>query len=159
MSELLLSLWYFFRWVWSNNKVVKHPASIYLFKVKNKILRKKCEECSKLTIKAPEWRQKPRSGDFTFNFNDILHLFSKLFYFWFWTCICFLCIIRFRQDYWTKHFWKIDNVFVVQNIVATISANIYFFKVNNRNTRKKCEICSKLTTKTASMMSLWCLDC
>ena len=24
-------------------------------------------------------------------------------------------------------------------------ANIYLFKVNNRNTRKRCEICSKLT--------------
>ena len=24
-------------------------------------------------------------------------------------------------------------------------ANIYLFKVNNRNTRKGCEICSKLT--------------
>ena len=27
-------------------------------------------------------------------------------------------------------------------------ANIYLFKVNNRNTRKRCEISSKLTTKT-----------
>ena len=27
-------------------------------------------------------------------------------------------------------------------------ANIYLFKVSNRNTRKKCEICSKLTIKT-----------
>ena len=27
-------------------------------------------------------------------------------------------------------------------------ANSYLFKVNNRNTRKRCEICSKLTTKT-----------
>ena len=25
----------------------------------------------------------------------------------------------------------------------------YLFKVSNRNTRKKCEICTKLTTKTA----------
>ena len=29
-----------------------------------------------------------------------------------------------------------------------IPANIYLFKVNNRNTRKKCKICSKLTMKT-----------
>ena len=28
-----------------------------------------------------------------------------------------------------------------------ISANIYLFKVNDRNTIKKCEICSKLTIK------------
>ena len=27
-------------------------------------------------------------------------------------------------------------------------ANIYLFKVNNRNTRKRCEMCSKLKTKT-----------
>ena len=25
--------------------------------------------------------------------------------------------------------------------------NIYLFKVNNRNTKKRCEICSKLTIK------------
>ena len=28
-------------------------------------------------------------------------------------------------------------------------ANIYLFKVNNRNTRKRCKICSKLTIKTS----------
>ena len=28
------------------------------------------------------------------------------------------------------------------------SANIYLFKVNNRNTRKRYEICSKLAIKT-----------
>ena len=27
------------------------------------------------------------------------------------------------------------------------SADIYLFKVNNRNTRKRCEVCSKLTVK------------
>ena len=27
-------------------------------------------------------------------------------------------------------------------------ANIYLFKVSNKNTRKTCEICSKLTIKT-----------
>ena len=27
-------------------------------------------------------------------------------------------------------------------------ANIYLFKVNNRNTRKRCKKCSKLTIKT-----------
>ena len=28
------------------------------------------------------------------------------------------------------------------------TANIYLFKVNNRNTKKRCKICSKLTIKT-----------
>ena len=27
-------------------------------------------------------------------------------------------------------------------------SNIYLFKVNNENTRKRCEICSKLIAKT-----------
>ena len=30
----------------------------------------------------------------------------------------------------------------------TNPAGIYFFKVNNRNTRTRCEICSKLTINT-----------
>ena len=29
-----------------------------------------------------------------------------------------------------------------------LPGNIYLFKFNNRNTRKKCEICSMLTIKT-----------
>ena len=33
-------------------------------------------------------------------------------------------------------------------------ANIYLFKVNNRNRRKKCEICSKLTNKGTRTMLL-----
>ena len=35
-----------------------------------------------------------------------------------------------------------------------ISANIYLFKVNDRNTIKKCEICSKLTIKKNRMASM-----
>ena len=36
----------------------------------------------------------------------------------------------------------------------SIKANIYLLKVNNINTRKTCEICSKLTKETPE----WCLD-
>ena len=32
--------------------------------------------------------------------------------------------------------------------IIVSQANIYLFKVNNRNTRKGCETCSKLTIKT-----------
>ena len=32
--------------------------------------------------------------------------------------------------------------------INTYQANIYLLKVNNRNTKKRCEICSKLTIKT-----------
>ena len=31
---------------------------------------------------------------------------------------------------------------------SSVPANIYLFKVNKRNTRKRCEICSELTIKT-----------
>ena len=34
-----------------------------------------------------------------------------------------------------------------------IPGNIYLFKVNNRNTRKSCEICSKLTIQTPEDVS------
>ena len=33
-------------------------------------------------------------------------------------------------------------------VIKASPANTYFFKVNNRNTRIWCEICSKLTIKT-----------
>ena len=36
-------------------------------------------------------------------------------------------------------------------------ANIYLFKVNNRSTRKRCEICSELTVKTPEPH--YCLYC
>ena len=38
------------------------------------------------------------------------------------------------------------NLFSVK--VSDFPANIYLFKVNNRNNRKRCEACSKLTIKT-----------
>ena len=46
-----------------------------------------------------------------------------------------------------------SKVFKSSNVIVTgwwglIPANIYLFKVNNRNTRKRFEICSKLTIKT-----------
>ena len=34
-------------------------------------------------------------------------------------------------------------------------ANIYLFKINDRDTRKTCEICSKLTIKTTERL-LYC---
>ena len=34
------------------------------------------------------------------------------------------------------------------SLYLTFPANIYLFRFNNRNTRKRCGICSKLTIKT-----------
>ena len=50
--------------------------------------------------------------------------------------------------------WQTMKIIRTYNILTVIynfkpgPANIYLFKVNNRSTRKKCEICSKLTIKT-----------
>ena len=40
------------------------------------------------------------------------------------------------------------NCEMIRVKVSMFLANIYLIKVNNRNTRKKCEICSELTMKT-----------
>ena len=37
---------------------------------------------------------------------------------------------------------------LVSHPQITLPANIYLFKVTYRNTRKRCEICLKLTIKT-----------
>ena len=53
---------------------IYHPAGKYVFKVKNRNIRTRCEIYSKLTIKTPErcvWR---RSGVIIVNFEHISHL-------------------------------------------------------------------------------------
>ena len=50
-------------------------ANIYLFKVNNRNTRKRCEICSKLTIKISERYHWHESGVFTVNFRYISHLF------------------------------------------------------------------------------------
>ena len=43
--------------------------------------------------------------------------------------------------------------------MSIIPAGSYLFKVNNRNTRTRCEINSKLTVKTPFLMSFLCFYC
>ena len=54
------------------------PANIYLFKVNQRNTRKRCDICSKLTIKKPERCQWPRSGVFIVNFQCIANLVMSL---------------------------------------------------------------------------------
>ena len=58
---------------------------------------------------------------------------------------------------------KTQGMFVLTgNVVSGISTNIYMFKVNNRHTRKKCKVSSKLTIKDSErrhLTSFWCLYC
>ena len=51
-----------------------YPASNDIFKVNNRNTRKRCEMCSKLTIKTPEGRHWSPSGVFIVNFEHIPHL-------------------------------------------------------------------------------------
>ena len=55
----------------------QYPANIHLFKVNNRNTRKRCEICSKLTIKTPE----RRSGVFIVNFEEVswAETFMKFF--------------------------------------------------------------------------------
>ena len=52
-----------------------YPFNIYLFKINNRNIGKRCEICSKLTIKALERGHWRRSGVFIVNFEHISHLF------------------------------------------------------------------------------------
>ena len=49
-------------------------VNIYLLKVNNRNTRKRCEICSKLTIKPPERRQWLHSGVFIVKFEHVSHL-------------------------------------------------------------------------------------
>ena len=55
-------------------KLSNYPANIYLFKGKNTNTKKRCEICSKLTIKTPERCQWRSSCIFIVNFEHIAHL-------------------------------------------------------------------------------------
>ena len=46
-------------------------ANNYMFQVNSRNIRKKCDICSKLTIKIPERRQWLHSGVFTVNFEHV----------------------------------------------------------------------------------------
>ena len=53
--------------------------------------------------------------------------------------ICFFFLISVQKFCSNKCFYKNKQV------RSQFLPNIYLFKVNNRNTRKRCEICLKLT--------------
>ena len=54
-----------------------HPANIYLFKGSNRKTRKRCEICSKLTIKTSELYHWGLSGVVIVNFEYISHFFLE----------------------------------------------------------------------------------
>ena len=99
-------------------------ANIYLFKVNNRNIRKKCEIFSKLTVKTLErchWR---RSDVFTVNFENISHLFlvflfltlNKYILAWLWlrNTQYFLQLILYKWNIklqrWDFKTFKITNL-------------------------------------------------
>ena len=52
----------------------KQVPSIYLLKVNNRNTRRRCEICSKLTMKTPEWHHWRRSGEIINNSEHTSHL-------------------------------------------------------------------------------------
>ena len=64
----------------------------------------------------------------------------------------------FKSCYFTKIFVHLLIVAAVSNfnvfkLIGWDPANTNLFNVNNRNTRKRCEICSKSTTRTVERHS------
>ena len=56
------------------------------------------------------------------------------------------------------HIFLFETTWVSKKFMCrrVFPANNYLFKVNNRNTRKRCEICSKLTIKTRKTWTSFC---
>ena len=68
-------------------------------------------------------------------------------------CFCLPHSIICETKPLTNSFWSFRIAAIVMLVflftVGVVSnQNIYLFKFNNKNTRKRCEICSKLTIKT-----------
>ena len=62
-------------------------------------------------------------------------------------------VISFCEDRFYTAETKVYLSLTIRSVLSgiffmTIPAGIYQLKVNNRNTRARCEICSKLTIKT-----------
>ena len=81
-------------------------------------------------------------------YDKNMQLLLWCFYFWLWTS-------KWRLGNWK--YYKKGSVNILCRVFVTwciflehrsYPANIYLLKVNRRNTRKRCEICSKLAIKT-----------
>ena len=111
------------------------PAGIYLLKVNNRNTRKSSEICSKLIIKTPYRRHWYRSGVYV-NFEHISDL-----------VLVFLLLILNMS---------LTAGSCPCEVHKPYPANIYFFKVNNRSIRNRCELNIKdsRTTSITSLVSL-----
>ena len=109
--------WHHCLWQWADQRfILGHlPAGICLLKINNINNRARCEICSKLTIKTPEWCYWHRSAVFIVNFEHISHL-----------VLVFLLLIwagKYRLRY--KTLTQKDNVQIL-NPLRTASENVFF---------------------------------
>ena len=102
----------------------------------------------KLCVTSLKYAPKPDWWIFFFYCEKIVSLkvsmvynqnWFNLYYIW-----CIKRLVMIAEDHWYElsKIWK-----YWRRQIFSLPAGIYLFKVNNRNTRKRCEICSKLTVK------------
>ena len=92
-------------------------------------------------------------------FDEFLTIYDD-----FWLRFLMILLVHVLSCDWMVSFklWYLIIWFVANNInFVFFPAGIYLLKGNNRNTRTRCEICSKLTIKTPKryQTSFWCLYC
>ena len=85
-------------------------------------------------------------SNFFINFSTSCEIFAsclnKLSFCLFYYCMNFWYSLR-----WMRQQFSFSFVFLMEKL-SDYTAGIYLLKVNNRNTKKRREICSKLTIKT-----------
>ena len=86
------------------------------------------------------------------------NLLMKIKYMYMASLFCFV-IVHWNSNILFIYTFRylLMNKFMMWSIVYT--ANVYLFKINNKNTRERCEISSKLKikkTRTTSLTSFWC---
>ena len=111
------------------DKLFNIPSGIYLLKVNNRNTKTRCDMCSKLTVKKPEQRQWRHSVIFIVNFDHFI------------TPCCSTSIVNFGH--------------AIAYTTSGVPTGIYLLKFNNRKTRTRSEIYSKLTIKTLER-GHWC---
>ena len=65
------------------------------------------------------------------------------------------CNNKIKYNITQQRSWSVSIMDLMEVAVwdSSSRAGIYLLKVNNRNTRTRCELCSKLTIKTFAMKS------
>ena len=98
------------------------PARNYLFNVSCWSTKTRYENCSKLRTKTQKWCQWHRSSVFVVNCVHIS---------------CYVLIVGLHSKWPAAHLSFYS--FCLLDLKDLFPANIYLFKINNRNTRERCE--------------------